>query len=134
MQHALKTINNFDIIYKKQIEIFKEHPDCYAARFVEQYCYIYDSRKIGLPCDALENLKLYFLNIERNEINQINNLSFYYAKGYNSKVYYFITYFEKNEMYVEICMGGIYVKTFLTSWLTPLRLKVKQKIDVEYIY
>ena len=133
MQHSLKLIDNFNKIYEKQITLLKQFPECYEQRFVEQACYIYDSRKIGTVCNPLENLKLYYMNIERNEINEINNLSFYFGKSFNNKLYYFTTYFERNEIYVEICIGGLYIKTFLTSWLQTLKLKKRERIAVEYI-
>ena len=133
MQHSLKLIDNFNKIYEKQITLLKQFPECYEQRFVEQYCYIYDSRKIGTVWNPLENLKLYYMNIERNERNEINNLSFHFGKSFNNKLYYFTTYFEKNEIYVEICIGGLYIKTFLTSWLQTLKLKKRERIAVEYI-
>ena len=133
MQHSLKLIDNFNKIYEKQITLLKQFPECYEQRFVEQACYLYDSRKIGTSCDPLENLKLYYMNIERKERNEINNLSFHFGKSFNNKLYYFTTYFEKNEIYVEICIGGLYIKTFLTSWLQNLKLKKRERIVVEYI-
>ena len=131
MHQAMKKIKDFDLIYEKQITLLKKHPKCYAARFVEQYCYLYDSRKIGTPCNPLDILKLYFLQIERKEIK---SLSMWYGKSFQNKVYYFLSYFEKGELYIEICIGGMYIKTFLTSWIASLNLKIKQKIPVELIY
>ena len=129
IQDAINSLLKFNIIYEKQREILKENPECYNARFVEQYMYIYDSRLIVSKCNIIDNLKLYHLRMERKDIS---HLQLHYAKNRNNRVFYFIIYMEKSEFYLETLDAGIAMKTFFTSWNAGRNWKVKQQIPVEY--
>ena len=130
LDSGIKSINNFNNIYLMQKCILESNQELYDARFVEQWYYYYDSRLAGNKCDVIDNLKLYHLrNVERTDITHLN---LHYAKTFNNKIYYFIVYREKGEMYVEMLAGGMALKTFFTSWIDGKKFKVKQKIDVEY--
>ena len=131
MFNALKKINVFDRNYEKQMKVWEEHPEVYEAKFVPQYYYMYDSRMVEEKCRVIDNLKLYYMNMDRTDIT---HLSLYYAKERSNKVYYFITYLEKGEFYVESIDGGIAFKTFLTSWTAGRSWKVKNQIPVEREY
>ena len=104
---------------------------CHLPNYVEQYMYIYDSKKIYQDNNGYDNLELYAELLQRLDIS---NLRMMWVKLDDDSCFFVCIFKEKNDYYLEYKTNGVHKKVWLSMWIQNTRIVEKKRIEVEIIW
>ena len=120
LQDNIKTFNkNWNTTKKVLIHL---------PNYVEQYMYIYDSKKIYQDNNGYDNLELYSELMQRLDIS---NLRMMWVKLDDDSCFFVCIFKEKNDWYLEYKTNGVHKKVWLSMWVQNTRVVEKTRVEVE---
>ena len=120
LQDNIKTFNkNWNTTKKVLIHL---------PNYVEQYMYIYDSKKIYQDNNGYDNLELYSELMQRLDIS---NLRMMWVKLDDDSCFFVCIFKEKNDWYLEYKTNGVHKKVWLSMWVQNTRVVEKKRVAVE---
>jgi len=103
----------------------------HLPNYVEQYMYIYDSKRIYQENNGYDNLQLYSELMQRLDIS---NLRMMWVKLDDDSCFFVCIFKEKNDYYLEYKTNGVHKKVWLSMWIQNTRVVEKKRIEVEIIW